>query len=827
MPSTEARETRHGAARHKLRRAAAYVLAGVAVLLVAGVLLAWWRIHAALPQLDGTLQAPGLTAPVEVLRDARSVPHIRARSIGDAFFAQGYVTAQDRLWQMDLSRRLAQGELAEIFGSRALSLDLENRRLGFREAAERGVLELPPDIRRLLSAYARGVNAFMSTHRGRLPIEFVLLGYQPRPWRESDSISVELNMMKMLNTSWQEDLGRERVRSRLSAELYADLFPEDSPMEHPVAENVPGPPRAVPAAASQARPSATDPAGQTSSRGLDPALDALLSNGEDDVPALGSNNWVVSGAHTESGKPLLSNDPHIGHSVPSVWYLIHLAAPGLDVAGSSLPGGPSVVIGHNQRIAWGMTNTGPDVQDLYIETFNPANPRQYRFNGRWVDAEVRDEVIKMRGARDVHLAVPVTRHGPIISDEGGRALALCWTALQPHALAFPLVAVDQAQNWQEFTAALRQFSGPEQNMVYADVDGNIGYYAPAWVPVRRQGDGSVPVPGDTDAYDWTGYIPFEDLPHAYNPPGGLIATANSRVIPAGYPYFFTDLWAAPFRTARIFELLQAGTPGRSCGAGKLACFTVEDMLKIDFDIHPLDDVWLRQALLRAAAARPPDRDDARQAIELLRGWNGEAEANSPVPLICHDTLIALRERLLEPKVGTELARENWSLSTLFVEKAIDQELARWLPPGDADFNATLMNSLDSGLERIEKREAGRGVASWRWGDTIPLTFHHPLDAIPLLGRAFDVGPFPQAGTANTIKATTPGAGPSMRMVVDLSNFDRSVQNITLGQSGEITSPYYSDQFQAWYTGRSFPMLFSDQAVERGAVHRLRLVPAQP
>ena len=816
----------------KLARIAGYCLTGLLLILAAAALGTWWRVRVCLPQLDGALQAPGLAARVEVLRDARGVPHLRALSIEDCYFAQGYITAQDRLWQMDLSRRLAQGELAEIFGQRALPPDIENRKLGFRLAAERGAEQLPANLRRLLSAYARGVNAFISTHAGRLPIEFAMLRYQPRPWREADSISVALNMAKMLNTSWPNDLVREQVRALLSPELYADLFPHDSPLEHPVAEMVSGPARAVPPDEASLAPAPPLPL----AAGLDPVLDALLAGDrpQDETDetrlALGSNNWVVSGAYTESGKPLLANDPHIAHSVPSVWYMIHLQAPGLNVSGVSLPGGPAVIIGHNDRIAWGMTNTGPDVQDLYVEKFNPADPNQYLHNGHWVEAESRDEVIKVRGAPDHHLTVRVTRHGPIISGEGGRALALCWTALQPHALQFPFLALNQARNWQEFTEALRNFTGPEQNMVYADVDGNIGYYAPAWVPVRRQGDGSTPVPGETDAFDWIGYVPFEDLPHAFNPPGGLIATANSRVIPEGYPYFITHNWAAPFRTARIFDLLEAGTPGRTCGAAnerRTACFTVADMLKIDMDIHPLDDAWLKDALVRAAAARPPDQADARQAIQLLAPWNGEATAGSPAPLICHDTLIALRERLLRPKLGPKLGDTNWSLSTIFIEKVIDQQLTRWLPPGDADFNATLISSLEEGLARIEHRRPGRDLASWRWGDTIPLTFRHPLDGLPIAGRLFDVGPYPQAGTAATIKATTPGAGPSMRMVVDFSNLDASVQNITLGESVQITSRYFHDQFQAWYTGQSFPMLFSDQEVEHGAVHRLTLNPSGP
>ncbi|HEV3277545.1 MAG TPA: penicillin acylase family protein [Terriglobia bacterium] len=822
--------------RNRIARAALWVLVIVLLALLALSIWSWRRVRAALPQLDGSVSVPGLAAPVQVLRDARGVPHLRAQSLEDLYFAQGYVTAQDRLWQMDLSRRLARGELAEIFGARVVERDVENRTLGFRLTAERAVDDLPPDVRSMLSAYARGVNAFIDTHRNRLPVEFTMLGYQPQPWREADSMAVGLNMAKMLNTSWQADLEREQLRGRLGPELYADLFPQNSPLEHPVAEPVAGPARAVPPEAAQAPDPAPQPA--LAGGGLDPVLDALESESNDgDTSGLGSNNWVVSGAHTASGKPLLSNDPHIAHSVPSVWYMIHLEAPGMDVSGVSLPGGPAVIIGHNQRIAWGMTNTGPDVQDLYVEQFNPSNPRQYLQNGQWADAEVRDEVIKVRGAADRHVTVRVTRHGPIISDhgsdrefgQGGRSLALCWTALQPHALQFPIVAMNQAQNWQEFTDAVRHFTGPEQNMVFADVDGNIGYYAPAWVPMRRNGDGSVPEPGASGDYDWIGYVPFEDLPHAYNPAGGVVATANSRVIPEGYPYFFTDAFAAPFRTARIFDLLQAGTPGRQCGAPdsppRSACFKVDDMLKIDMDIHPLDDAWLAPALVRAAAVHPPDAADARQAIDLLRGWNGEATADSPVPLICNDTLIALRERILRPKVGEDLMHRNWSLSTIFLEKVIDQRQARWLPPGDADFDATLIGSLGEGLHRIEQRVAGRDPAAWHWGDTIPLTFHHPLDSLPLIGHYFDVGPFPEAGTTSTIKATSPAYGPSMRMVVDLSNLDGSVQNLTLGESGEISSPYYADQFQAWYTGLSFPMLFSDEAVDRGAVHRLTLEPA--
>jgi penicillin amidase len=829
----------------------------------------YWRVRASLPQLEGAIQVAGLSAPVEVLRDARGVPHLRASSLKDLFFAQGYVTAQDRLWQMDLSRRLAEGELSEVFGERTLRLDLENRTLGFRQVSQRALAELSPEARAPLAAYANGVNAFIASHRDRLPIEFLLLNYQPRPWTEVDSLGVALNMAKSLSTTWRTDLMRERIGAKLGSELSADLFPDHSPLDVPVAElsttpgrmpkktaspSADGSFRGVPQARDDKEPrtSVTFRArflaeftlsgqseillpqlrDQDDSEGLgmteavppgmtkevdEPTLAALLSAGGDSNPGLGSNNWVVSGAHTQSGKPLLANDPHLDHSVPSVWYMIHLVAPGLNVIGVSLPGLPLVIIGHNEKVAWGMTNTGPDVQDLYTESFDSGAPNRYLHNGAWVDAEVRDEVIKVRGKRDYRFTVKVTRHGPIVAHRGGRDLALRWTALEPHALSALFNAASKialAQNWELFTAALRDYTGPMQNFVYADGDGNIGYYAAAWVPIRKQGTGAMPMPGSTDDYDWTDYIPFEDLPHSYNPASGMIATANDRVVPDAYPYFITSHWEAPFRTARIFQLLRAGK-----------AFTVDDMLHIQTDIVTLEDSWLAGQLLKADFHHHPQDPEAQYAISLLRHWDGEARMDSAATLVCEVTHQALLERILKPKLGDNLSGYHWGMSTIFLENVLANNWTRWLPPGDSSFEETLIKSLEEGVKRIPSRVGSRSHDAWKWGNTIPLTFYHPLgQGFPLLGRLFDVGPFPQAGTATTVKATTSRHGPSMRMVVDLSNLDHSVQNITLGESGQAFSPYYQDQFDAWYNGRSFPMSFSDAAVEQATVHKLVLRP---
>ncbi len=816
-------------AKRPVLRTLGYLLGFLLALVVGLGGWGYWRARVALPQLDGTVQIAGLAAPVDVLRDARGVPHLRAQSLEDLLFAQGYVTAEDRWFQMDLSRRLAQGELAEIFGERALKLDIESRTLGIPQVLERAAAAADEQSHTLMDAYARGVNAYISTHTSRVPLEFAMLRYQPRPWRMADSIAVGLNMFKTLSTTWPQDLVRERVRAKVGPELYADLFPDHSPLDHPVAEplvqaaagDTTGQAGAGPAPSADGAAVHAVPFERELAR-LDPVLGALASGGESPATALGSNNWVVSGKHTQSGKPLLANDPHLSHRVPSVWYMIHLKAPGLNVSGVSLPGFPLVVIGHNERIAWGMTNTGPDVQDLYVETFNPQNAKQYRHDNEWVQAEEREETIKVRGKRDYRFTVRATRHGPIISSlipeqGGGRAIALRWTAFDSGALRFAFLNLNRAQNWGQFTSALRDWAGPEQNFVYADVEGNIGYYAPARIPIRRRGDGSVPVPGDTGEYDWVGYGPFEKLPHAYNPASGIIATANGRVVPDGYPFFITHQWEAPYRTARIFQLL--GQPGKR--------FTVSDMLAVQTDIHALDDEWLAAQVVAAGDRHAPQTADAQYALSVLRGWDGEARADSAATLLCEVTRKTLLERILRPKLGGDLSGYNWPMRHVFLANVVDGRLPRWLPPGDADFDVTVIRSLEEAVRQVPGLVHSHDHLTWRWGDTIPLTFRHPLGgASPLLARLFDVGPFPQAGTARTVKATTPDHGPSMRIVDDLSDLDNSVQEITLGESGQVFSPYYRDQFETWYGGGNFPMLFSDLAVDKGAVHRIVLEPAR-
>jgi penicillin amidase len=797
-----------------LKRLFLFVLIVLLLTVVGSGVWLCWRTRASLPVLDGAISVRGLLAPVEVLRDARGVPHIRAQSIADALFAQGYVTAQDRLWQMDLSRRKAEGELSEVFGDRTLRLDIESRTLGFPQVARRALDDLSPDDHQYLESYTRGVNAFIESHRDRLPLEFLMIRYQPQPWHEVDSVAVALNLAMDLNQSWETDLMRERIAAKLGKDLFSDAFPDHSDLDVPVADVQPRASAGARTRSAELLTNAFDSGDGRWSIADSRLFQSEIVNHQPSMAGVGSNNWVVNGSHTKSGKPLLANDPHITHSIPSVWYMIHLKAPGLNVTGVSLPGLPFALLGHNEHIAWGMTNTGPDVQDLYIESFNFRDPKKYLHNGQWVDAEARDETIKVRGQRDYHFTVMVTRHGPVISHDGGRDLALQWTLLSPHAVRLPFRRINQASNWMEFTAALRDFNVPMQNSVYADAEGNIGYYAAGLVPIRKQGNGAVPVPGSTDDYDWTGFVPFEDLPHSFNPSGGMIATANGRIVPDNYPYFITAKWEAPFRTARIFQLLREG--------GRL---TPSEMLRIQSDILSREDMWLAKQLLAAAEKQPPSSPDAQFALGVLHGWDGEAHADSTATLVLEVTRRALLARILQSKLGDDLSGYRWPMSTIFLQNVLAQNLTRWLPPGDTDFNMTLMKSLDEGIRKIPSLVHSQNHAAWKWGDTIPLTFRHPLSGgLPFLGRWLDVGPYPQAGTGTTVKQTSPYLGPSMCMVVDFSDLDQSLQNITLGESGQFSSPYYRDQFSAWYEGRSFPMLFSDTAVRKGAAHKLVLEP---
>jgi penicillin G amidase len=814
-----------------------YLVAGVLVIVGAALVLGWWVVRRPLARLDGSVAIGGLQDGVIVDRDGWGRPWIRAKSLQDVVAAQGYVMAQDRLWQMDLLRRAAGGDLSEIFGEVGLAYDRENRTLGMRQAAERAAADASPEIRALLEDYARGVNDYIAERGGKLPIEFVALEYRPRAWTPADTYLISLYMYKTLTSTWKEKLNRQWIAQKVGEERARDLFVSDSPLDHFIwtaATSLP------PLASSVAIKTATrlnarragdddDAAPPFVAAEWDAARNFLAQFEEESSEIIGSNNFVVSGAHTASGKPLLANDTHLQLSMPALWYIVHLTAPGLNVEGFALPGAPLVIIGHNDRIAWGLTNSNADVEDLYVETFSDAHPLEYAAGGRTLTAEVRHEMIHVRGKPDVQLDVVVTRHGPIVhgdtAEEGGRAYALRWTALEPGGLDFGFPLLGEALDWNSFVETTRHIAGPGQNTIYADVDGNIGFTIPARIPIRARGDGALPVPGDTDDYEWKGHIPFEELPRVENPPDGIIATANARTVGPGYKYYLSDRQAGPYRTARLYEWLAGRTGLRA-----------EDCNAIQNDIVSLPNRSLVGALLQAAKTKQPADARAQRLIAQLAGWDARATAESVETSFVEYTRRAIFVRLLQPYLGDEVTKyelweplsvynDVWWRDKVFLENVLRERPAAWLPGGLANYDELLMASADDAVAALQKQTGQATEAGWNWGRLHPLEMVHPLGRAGLLHQMLSIGPYEQGGTIDTVRAMGVGHGPAMRFVADLANFDGSLMEIPTGESGQYGSAHYRDQFAEWFAGRGIPAAYTVAAEDAARAHRLTLLPA--
>ena len=799
----------------RLRRFAG--LAALALMLFSLASIGWLLAMArsALPELDGPLRIAGISGPVSVTRDGHGVPTIEAATLDDLFFAQGYVTAQDRLFQMDLMRRSARGELAEVFGPRALKHDRQQRILGIGAEAEKRAATAPGDDRQQFGAYARGVNAYIASRSDHLPLEFRLARYRPRPWTFSDSLAIAYQMVQTLSITPRAALTREKVLQKLGSELTADLYVNSSWRDHPPTISVrdsqatpPHPPEAAPVTIA----SFFEP--------LPPAalLDALKPFWEEEPEALGSNNWVVAGSRTVSGKPLLSNDMHLGHQMPNLWYETHLRSGTLDVTGVSLPGYPYVIVGHNQQVAWGFTNLGPAIEDAYIEHFNQSGA--YLTPEGWKHPELRREVIHVKGESDAAVDVAVTRHGPIISEltpGETRRIALRWTLYD--GIRNPFFRVNTAENWPQFRAAFSEFDAPGQNVVYADINGNIGYQATGKIPVRAAGDGSLPVDGGDNAHEWTGYIPFEKLPYVFNPPSGVIATANGRVTPDLYPHSISVEWEAPWRTERIYHVLNSGRK-----------FSAADMLSLETDIYSELDRLVADKLVYAVDHAEKASPAAHVAANILRQWNGQMDGGSAAPTIVSRARLELKRLLLEPKLGP--APENgddsslswksyrWMMETVWLENVLSRQSPRWLPAAFSSYDQLLVTALEAALKR-----APADLNSWLWGRENSLNLQNPvLGLIPILRRWTAPGENPQSGSPYTVKAAGRDYGPSERFTADLANLDASTLDIVTGQSGNFLSAYYMDQWPAWYAGRTFLLPFSKTALENAAAHRLLLVP---
>jgi penicillin G amidase len=762
------------------------------LLLLPGCLTTW---RASLPDVEGEVEIDGLDGPVEIVRDRWGIPHITATTDADAIAALGWCHAQDRLWQMELNRRIGAGRLSEVFGKRTVQTDRYLRTVGFRARAEQIAAELDPGPRSLLEAYCLGVNAWLATDP-KLPPEFGLLGLQPEPFTPADG----LTWMKMMALSLGSDASQEYARTR----LYETMDPA---MADLLLASHPGDPVIMPPAgdsdgAADGGTARLDPAG-----GAPPGLRALLPI---DVQGLGSNNWVVHGDHTTTGSPLLANDPHLQLSMPSVWYLAHLRGDRLHVAGATFPGLPLVVIGHNEHVAWGLTNVNPDVQDLVLERFDPADPLRVAFEGGFEDVVVREERIEVKGGKNVVLQVRETRHGPIMTefyDELDSEVALRWTALQPGDRSVEAFSgVNLAASVEEAAAALEHYQGPAQNFALADDDGHIGWVAAGWVPLRPDGDdGNLPVPGWDGQHEWLDYVPFEGLPQAFDPERGWIVTANNRPVGDDFPYPLGDDWSAPYRARRIEQRLTDALP-----------ISPEGMAAIQSDTTSL------LALELIGPFRTALRHDPRVAA-LVREWEGEMATDSVGATVFQAWL-----RQLTPALVADEAGERADL----VRSINATVLHRCYVLGDCPFCDDVTTedttetcedmaelAMDRALVMLTER-LGEHPPDWTWGSLHHTVFHHQLAALPVLRRLLDRS-VPRDGGPYTVNVAWSSSsapfrnhwGPSYRQVLDPSDWDASRFMHTTGQSGHPASPHYDDLIESWLHCRSIPLAFTDQAVE--------------
>jgi penicillin G amidase len=827
-------------------------VAGLAVslLLLVAVLLAVWLVRRAWPQVSGSIAVAGLHAPVEVLRVEPGVPHLYARDAHDLFFAQGYVHAQDRLWQMELNRRVGAGELSALFGDAALDLDRTMRVFEIRASSERDWQAASPAARAVLLAYAEGVNAFLAQHRGSLPVEFTLLGVDPKPWTPVDSLSWAKLMALNLSLNSSFEILRTQLTERLGPAAAQRLllpYPPAEPVIVPPAAGAdPALPKVATAAAGGAWPAAapgSDHARESKGQGGEgtPRLaggphrpGTMLAGGG---ATWGSNGWVVAGSRTASGRPLLANDTHLGLQMPSVWYQVGLHGGGWDVVGFSFPGMPLVVIGHNPRIAWGITNLCADVQDLYVEKLDAplaAHPRRYQFQGAWRDLTVTHQLIQVKGKPAVDYEVRATGHGPIVNDafpelKNAPPTAVRWTALDPGAprLLDAIMALNRASDWTTFRQALSTWDTPSLNFVYADVAGNIGYQATGLIPLRPPGSqGLVPATGWDGAADWRGFIPYDALPRLYNPPQGYIVTANNKVAGDNYPYFLAYDMADPYRAHRITDRLSTATG-----------LTVRDMRNLQADTYGLPAQALRPYLLAIA----PANDHERQALDQVRRWDLRYEPDAVGAAVFEVWYWHFLGDLLAGHLDKPLLDDYRQIGL----SQVPSILALLNRPDDPLFDDPrtpqiehrddiVRRALTHAVAWLDKRY-GTDPDAWRYGRIHSVTLiHQPLgqSGIPPLMWAFNSATYPARGTAFTVDAAMPdytqpfavNFGTSQRLIVDLADLDRSLWVNSTGQCALPFHPHREDQTARWIHLDYYPLLSSEPKLRAATESHLTLQP---
>jgi penicillin amidase len=774
-----------------------------------------------LPMFNGEVKVgQTLAGPVEVLRDRNAVVHIRAASRNDAAFGLGFAHAQDRLWQMEVQRRIAAGRLSELIGSSTLNTDKFLRTLGIRRKAASAFAHLKPDTQATLQAYADGVNAFLASRTGPLPPEFLIFDVTPEAWTPADSLGWLKMMAWDLSGNWGRELATLGLSKRLSKEQIQEFFPP-YPGDGPIT-------------LADLSDLYRQVAASIDAETLQQILPAERPEG------IGSNNWVVHGKRTVTGLPLLANDPHLGLASPSLWYFAHMASPTSNVIGASLPGVPGIVLGHNGRVAWGITNTGPDTQDLYIEKIDPADTSRYITPEGSTAFITRQETIKQRNGEDIVLTVRETRHGPVISDvhdvsrsqiEAGYVLAFAWTALlDEDTTADALLGLDSVTDWTSFNDNMRRYVTPQQNMVYADREGNIGFVAPGLVPIRRPDNdlnGLAPALGWDARYDWNGFIPFDRLPRSYNPAQGVIVTANNKIVPDSYPYFLTSEWAEPYRARRIEQLLKERN-----------VHSVESFKQIQGDTLSPMVMDLLPLMLSVPPKKLPRNSELPGSHALLAAWDGNMSLNRVEPLIFQAWYREMTRLILADELG-EAFQPLWRFRPILIKNILTDQngQSRWCA-NQATAAATacadlIAEALDRAFDDLKTRY-GSDMARWRWGEAhVARGQHRPFSNIPVLRRFFEVS-VPTGGDAFTINVgrndianeTDPYGNrhaASVRLIFDLADLNRSQFMHSTGQSGHVLSPHYRDFTAPWAAVEYIPMSMRPADFETGPLGRLRLI----
>jgi penicillin amidase len=753
------------------------------------------RAQSVLANINGTINVRGLQKPVNVLRDEWGIAHIYAETQDDLFFAQGFVAAQDRLWQLDLWRRTGEGKLAEILGPTYIERDKFARLLRYRGDMKAEYESYAPDAKQIITAFVRGINAYIELNRDRLPIEFQLTGIKPELWTSEVCLTRMAGYVMTRNAS--NEVLRGQLIKAVGKDLVEDLLETDPPTKLTIPEGL----------------------------NLDDISDQILRAANAATGSVnfrqieGSNNWVVDGTMSATGKALLANDPHRSINLPSLRYLVHLVGPGWNVIGAGEPALPGVAAGHNERMGFGFTIVGIDQQDLYVEEVNPNNPNEYKYKGRWLKMRVERETINVKGQAPVTVELKFTQHGPVIYEDAQkhRAFALRWVGQEPGTAGYlASLSLNRAQNWQQFYKALSRWKVPSENLMYADVDGNIGWVAAGMTPIRKGWNGLLPVPGASGKYEWQGFRSVREMPQAYNPAKHYIATANHNIMPPGYKNPLGYEWAAPFRFQRIDEVI-ANFKGK---------FTIPDFQKLQHDETSLPARELTKVL--ADVTNVPS--DLQSFVSLLTNWDAVMHKDSAAA-----ALFAMWSNKLSAAVfKAHVPEKHWPqfasrISLVKTIEALKYAAPKWF--GDSSRavrDRAMLTALDQAVAEAKQR-LGNDPTKWRWGTLHKAPFTHALASNDELRALFNLPAVERGGDGNTPNATgganyRQSSGASFREILDVSNWDNSMATSVPGQSGQVGSPHYNDLLPLWANGQYFPLLYSRDKIEAQAKNKLVLEP---